>query len=67
MKKEGPSHERKFLCSVQVETVERMLFTEGDEKSKVKDAENSAASSLIYELQESKFIKIRSFNFRCTS
>ncbi|KAF5949439.1 hypothetical protein HYC85_011432 [Camellia sinensis] len=67
VKKEGPSHERKFLCSVQVETVERILFAEGDEKSKVKDAENSAASSLIYELQESKFIKIRSFNFRCTS
>ncbi|CAL5390408.1 unnamed protein product [Camellia sinensis] len=49
VRKEGPSHERKFLCSVQVETVERMLFAEGDEKSKVKDAENSAASSLIYD------------------
>ncbi|CAL5392107.1 unnamed protein product [Camellia sinensis] len=49
VRKEGPSHERKFLCSVQVETVKRMLFAEGDEKSKVKDAENSAASSLIYD------------------
>ncbi|CAL5392757.1 unnamed protein product [Camellia sinensis] len=56
VKEEGPSHERKFLCSVQVETVECVLFAEGDERSKVKDAENSAASSLIHGLQESKFI-----------
>ncbi|KAL7217907.1 hypothetical protein ACSBR2_011187 [Camellia fascicularis] len=48
VKEEGPSHERKFLCSVQVETVVCVLFAEGDEKSKVKDAENSAASSLIH-------------------
>ncbi|CAL5392755.1 unnamed protein product [Camellia sinensis] len=46
VKKEGPSHERKFLCSVQVETVERIALSK---KSKVKDAENSAASSLIYD------------------
>ncbi|KAL7249231.1 hypothetical protein ACSBR1_011395 [Camellia fascicularis] len=56
VKEEGPSHERKFLCSVQVETVKCVLFAEGDERSKVKDAENSAALSLIHGLQESKFI-----------
>ncbi|CAL5402741.1 unnamed protein product [Camellia sinensis] len=54
----GPAHERKFICSVQMGTVDGVLFVAGDEKSRVKDAENSAASLMIRGLQESKYTNI---------
>ncbi|CAL5405512.1 unnamed protein product [Camellia sinensis] len=54
----GPAHERKFICSVQMGTVDGVLFVAGDEKSRVKDAENSAASLMIRGLQESKYRNI---------
>ncbi|CAN4097171.1 unnamed protein product [Withania somnifera] len=41
-KQMGPAHDRRFICSVQI-------------KSRVKDAENSAALAMIRSLQESKF------------
>ncbi|XP_052206347.1 ribonuclease 3-like protein 2 [Diospyros lotus] len=52
----GPAHEKKFACSVQVETPNCLLFVEGEEKTRVKDAENSAASMMIHGLRESKYI-----------
>ncbi|XP_009760521.1 ribonuclease 3-like protein 2 isoform X2 [Nicotiana sylvestris] len=50
----GPAHNRSFTCSVQVSIGENMFSVMGDEKSRVKDAENSAALAMIQGLQESK-------------
>ncbi|PSR95590.1 Ribonuclease 3-like protein [Actinidia chinensis var. chinensis] len=55
-KEEGPSHERKYTCSVQIETVDNVLFVSGEEKSRVRDAENSAAFLMIRGLIESKYL-----------
>ncbi|KAJ4827510.1 hypothetical protein Tsubulata_040553, partial [Turnera subulata] len=52
----GPSHGKRFVCSVQIPTVHGVLFTKGDEKTRVKDAENSAASAMLYTLQGSKYL-----------
>ncbi|XP_055808839.1 uncharacterized protein LOC129877366 [Solanum dulcamara] len=43
----GPAHGGRFICSVQIAIAEGMLFGMGDEKSRVKDAENSAALTMI--------------------
>ncbi|XP_055807585.1 ribonuclease 3-like protein 2 [Solanum dulcamara] len=51
----GPAHDRKFICSVQIAIAEGMLFVMGEEKSRVKDGENSAALAMIQSLQGSKF------------
>lgn len=51
-KEEGPSHDRKYICCVEVEVEEAVLLMHGDERSRVKDAENSAASFMIYSLLE---------------
>ncbi|KAH0721889.1 hypothetical protein KY289_004933 [Solanum tuberosum] len=49
------SRERDRSCSsVQIRIAEGMLFVMGDEKSRVKKAENSAALTMIRSLQESK-------------
>ncbi|OIS99121.1 PREDICTED: ribonuclease 3-like protein 2 [Nicotiana attenuata] len=50
----GPAHNRSFACSVQVSIGENVFSVTGDEKSRVKDAENSAALAMIQGLQESK-------------
>lgn len=55
-KETGPAHERKFVCSVQIELPEAVLFVTGVEKSRVKDAENSAASVMLHGLVDSKYI-----------
>ncbi|GLT57512.1 hypothetical protein SLA2020_304800 [Shorea laevis] len=52
----GPPHEKKYVCAVQVPTADGVLYMTGDEKSRVKDAENSAASFLIRALQESNYL-----------
>ncbi|XP_027127283.1 ribonuclease 3-like protein 2 isoform X2 [Coffea eugenioides] len=49
----GPAHDRRFICSVQIEIAEAVLFVMGDEKSRVKNAENSAASLMLLGLQDS--------------
>ncbi|OEL16544.1 Ribonuclease 3-like protein 2 [Dichanthelium oligosanthes] len=46
-KEGGPAHERKFVCSVQVETKNGTFVTIGDPMSRVKDAENSAAQKML--------------------
>ncbi|XP_061342227.1 ribonuclease 3-like protein 3 isoform X2 [Gastrolobium bilobum] len=61
----GPPHEKKFVCSVQIATVDGILQMSGDEKSRVKDAENSAASFMIWALQER--VKNNSKSVRTTS
>ncbi|XP_062077623.1 ribonuclease 3-like protein 2 isoform X2 [Humulus lupulus] len=55
-KEEGPAHERTFVSSVQISTVNGVLFMMGDGKSRVRDAENSAASLMIRALQESEIL-----------
>ncbi|KAJ8429121.1 hypothetical protein Cgig2_016404 [Carnegiea gigantea] len=49
-KEEGPAHGRKYVCSVEIETEGVKLYMAGDEKSRVKEAENSAASFMIHSL-----------------
>ncbi|KAA0055862.1 hypothetical protein IC582_014598 [Cucumis melo] len=55
-KKLGPSHGRRFVCSVKIPTCYGTFYIVGDEKSRVKDAENSAASLMIRALQERKHL-----------
>lgn len=55
MEESGPFHEKRYVCSVEINTVDKVLHVKGDEKSRVKDAENSAASWMIRGLRESKF------------
>ncbi|XP_021758976.1 ribonuclease 3-like protein 2 [Chenopodium quinoa] len=55
-KEVGLAHEKKFICSVEIETAEVKLFMSGDEKSRVKEAENSAASMMIHSLVESNYL-----------
>ncbi|XP_030932110.1 ribonuclease 3-like protein 2 [Quercus lobata] len=56
-KAEGPPHAKKYVCLVQIENVDGGLSMEGDEKSKVKEAKNSAASCIIRALLESNPIR----------
>lgn len=56
MKDIGPPHEKKFVCSVQIPTVDGVLYIKGDEKARVRDAENSAASSMLHALQDSDYL-----------
>ena len=53
---EGPPHQKKFVCSVQVSTIDGTFQMSGEERSRVKDAENCAASLLIRALQESNYL-----------
>ncbi|KAG4961898.1 hypothetical protein JHK82_038585 [Glycine max] len=55
-KDSGPSHEKKFVCAVQIPTADGILQMSGDEKSRVKDAENSAASLMIRALQQYNYL-----------
>ncbi|KAL5729892.1 hypothetical protein ACHQM5_002783 [Ranunculus cassubicifolius] len=47
-KQEGPSHDRKYVCQVQIEIAGTIHVMSGDLKSKVKEAENSAASMMLH-------------------
>ncbi|KAL0000765.1 hypothetical protein SO802_014546 [Lithocarpus litseifolius] len=55
-KDEGPPHDKKYVSSVQIPTLDGVLYIEGDEKSRVKEAQNSAASWIIRALQESNYL-----------
>ncbi|XP_050215535.1 ribonuclease 3-like protein 2 [Mercurialis annua] len=55
-KDKGLPHEKKFECSVQIATGDGVLYMMGDEKMRIKDAENSAASLMIRALQESNYL-----------
>lgn len=53
-KEVGLAHEKKFISSVEIETADMKLFMLGDEKSRVREAESSAASMMIHSLVESE-------------
>ncbi|XVF33960.1 hypothetical protein REPUB_Repub18cG0016100 [Reevesia pubescens] len=55
-KDEGPPHEKKFISSVKIPTEDGTFYITGEEKSRVKEAENSAASCMIRSLQESGYL-----------
>ncbi|KAK9133298.1 hypothetical protein Scep_012826 [Stephania cephalantha] len=54
---DGPSHERRFICSVQIDTKEGHLQRLGDMKFKVKDAKNSSLQTcyVVYDLPHNKY------------
>ncbi|KAJ0500885.1 putative ribonuclease III [Helianthus annuus] len=51
----GPSHDRRYVSSVQIELPDATFSAKGNEKSKVKDAENSAASVILGDLQKNGY------------
>ncbi|CAI9755041.1 unnamed protein product [Fraxinus pennsylvanica] len=52
----GHSHEKKYVCSVQIEINESILLSTGNKKTRIRDAENSAASAMLRGLRESKYV-----------
>ncbi|MFQ6641933.1 hypothetical protein Gotur_014985 [Gossypium turneri] len=55
-KDEGPPHEKKFVSAVKIPTEDGIFYITGDKKSRVKEAENSAASCLIQSLKEMRYL-----------
>lgn len=55
-KEDGRAHEKSYVCSVEVEIGQRVLFVTGKEKARVKDAESSAASVMLHGLKDLKYI-----------
>ncbi|KAK7300043.1 hypothetical protein RJT34_10874 [Clitoria ternatea] len=55
-KDSGPPHDKKFICSVQITTKDGVFQMSGDEKPRVKKAENSAASLMIRALQQMNYL-----------
>lgn len=49
-KEYGPSHDKRYTCSVQIEMPSGILAISGNEKPRVKDAETSAASMMLQTL-----------------
>ncbi|CAI0436351.1 unnamed protein product [Linum tenue] len=54
MIEEGRPHEKIYVSAVEVTTPDGMLYIPGDAKSRVKDAETSAATFMLHVLQHSK-------------
>ncbi|XAR56719.1 Ribonuclease III [Bertholletia excelsa] len=52
----GPAHEKKYIYSVRIKAAGSSLFVEGHEKGKVKAAQDSAASLMLCQLKEAKYI-----------
>ncbi|KAL4554689.1 hypothetical protein LXL04_037291 [Taraxacum kok-saghyz] len=54
----GPAHDRRYIASVKIELSDKnqIFYMKGEERSKVKEAENSAASLLYYYLRELGYI-----------
>ncbi|KAL7607936.1 hypothetical protein Lser_V15G10116 [Lactuca serriola] len=48
----GPAHDRRYIASVQIELSDKIFFMKGEERSKVRKAENSAASIMFFSLLE---------------
>ncbi|KAL0306340.1 UNVERIFIED_CONTAM: Ribonuclease 3-like protein 2 [Sesamum radiatum] len=55
-KEVGRAHEKRYVCSVEIEITDIVLLVMGNEKSRVKEAENSAASVMLHGLRDSKYI-----------
>ncbi|XP_020264055.1 ribonuclease 3-like protein 2, partial [Asparagus officinalis] len=49
---EGPPHDKKFACSVQVRISNKEYFEVGDLKSRIRDSENSAAAKVLAEIRK---------------
>ncbi|KAG0493985.1 hypothetical protein HPP92_004979 [Vanilla planifolia] len=47
---QGPAHETRFICSVEVVRDQETLFAVGETRSRVKEAENSTAYKLLCQL-----------------
>lgn len=43
----GPGHDRRFYCSVQIETPTGIVLARGEPKSRVKEAETAAAVQML--------------------
>ncbi|KAG8386099.1 hypothetical protein BUALT_Bualt03G0113800 [Buddleja alternifolia] len=52
----GSAHERRYVCSVEIEINKGVLFVMGKEKPRVKGAESSAASAMLHGLKDSNYI-----------
>ncbi|GJZ68624.1 ribonuclease 3-like protein 2 [Tanacetum coccineum] len=52
----GPAHDRRYTSSVEIDVSNKVFVVTGDERSRVKDAENSAASVMFCALQKYGFI-----------
>ncbi|KVI10423.1 ribonuclease 3-like protein 2 [Cynara cardunculus var. scolymus] len=52
----GPAHERRYISSVTIKVCDVILGVVGDEKSRVKEAESSAAVAMLCALRESGYI-----------
>lgn len=52
----GHAHEKRFICSVEVEVADCILIVSGKEKSRVREAENAAAYLMIHELRNTNYI-----------
>jgi dsRNA-specific ribonuclease len=55
-KEVGAPHEKKYICTCKIETSDKILFVSGQERRRVKDAENSAASMMFCGLYKSKYL-----------
>ncbi|KAF6169265.1 hypothetical protein GIB67_013695 [Kingdonia uniflora] len=53
-KEEGPSHNKRFVCSVEMQIGNDVYVVLGEERARLKDAENSAASMMLNVFQDSK-------------
>uniref|UniRef100_A0A7N0VB49 Uncharacterized protein n=1 Tax=Kalanchoe fedtschenkoi TaxID=63787 RepID=A0A7N0VB49_KALFE len=51
-KKNGPTHDRRFVCVIHIKTNNGQLLMEGNRKSQVRAAENSAASLMLLRLKD---------------
>ncbi|KAL8205719.1 hypothetical protein R6Q57_009270 [Mikania cordata] len=51
----GPAHDKRYISTVQVELADAILLVKGNERSRVKDAENSAAAMMLTALRESGY------------
>ncbi|XP_030542862.1 ribonuclease 3-like protein 2 [Rhodamnia argentea] len=52
----GPPHSKSFVCTVQIATDDGVLTMMGEKRSRVKDAENCAASLMCRALQEYNYL-----------
>lgn len=51
LKEVGSAHEKRYTYSVEIELSKGILLMEGNEKPRVKEAESSAASGMLFGLK----------------
>ncbi|KAM3011508.1 hypothetical protein FF2_030207 [Malus domestica] len=59
VKEFGPAHEKRFVSSVEIETLDGVLYKTGDERPRKRYAENSAASLMIIMMNTIEAAKIK--------